>query len=45
MVEGKSFDKINRYANEISDMIKEETGTTPVLKKTTDRRTGFENSR
>ena len=45
MVEGKSFDKINRYANEISDMIKEETGTTPVLKKSNDRRTGFENSR
>ena len=45
MVEGKSFDKINRYANEISDMIKEETGTMPVLKKSTDRRTGFENSR
>ena len=45
MVEGKSFDKINRYANEISDMIKEETGTAPVLRKSTDRRTGFENSR
>ena len=31
MVEGKSFEKINRYANEISDKIKEETSMAPVL--------------
>ncbi|MDD6827664.1 MAG: phosphoglucosamine mutase [Oscillospiraceae bacterium] len=31
MVEGKSFEKINQYAIEISDKIKEQTSLTPVL--------------
>jgi len=32
MVEGRSFEKISRYANEISDKIKEQTNRSPVLK-------------
>ncbi|MCQ2464466.1 MAG: phosphoglucosamine mutase [Oscillospiraceae bacterium] len=34
MVEGRSFEKISRYANEISDKIKEQTSRTPVLNTT-----------
>ena len=31
MVEGKSFEKINKYAIEISEKIKEQTSREPVL--------------
>lgn len=33
MVEGKSLDRISRYASEISEKIKEQTGMAPVLRK------------
>lgn len=47
MVEGKSFEKINQYAIEISDKIKEQTSLEPALsiKNKFDRRTELENSR